>query len=361
MKFRIKFANQIVGLFILLAILGLFGALILLGANQRWFAKNYYFYSRFKSGSGLSRGMAITFKGFDIGKVDNVRLDPETRLVTMDFHIFDEYYGHVVFKNSVLELATSPIGIGGGLVFHPGKETNPPLPPLEEGSYIPSLDFKDGIELVRDGLVERSSKDDTIGALLSNIGPILDKVDTILYSVNEVALSLDKALKGQQENNQLGSLLNSTNNLLTSMDDIMRGRDEGPVGSVVENVSSATRALDESIFKITRDLTALAQDLKLITGNIEQMTSLEEDNPLYRDIDDILEKVKGIIGEVGDFARFITGTTPQISGLLEESRAALIKTQDVMEALKNNPLLSGGVPKKREQPTTYHGYRDEEF
>lgn len=361
MKFRIKFANQIVGLFILLAILGLVGAFILLGANQRWFAKNYYFYSRFKSGGGLSRGMAITFKGFDIGKVDDVRLDPETRLVTMDFHIFDQYYRHVVLENSVLELASSPIGIGGGLVLHPGKVANPPLPPLEEGSYIPSLDFKEGIELVRQGLVERSTKDDTIGALLSNIGPILDKVDTILYSVNEVALSLDNALKGQEENNQLGSLLHSTDTLLTSVDDIMRGRDEGPVGNMIENVSSASAAIDDSIFKITRDLTALAQDLKLITGNIEQMTSLEEDNPLYQDVDEILERVKGMVGEIEDFASFITGTSPQISGLLEESRAALVKTQDVMEALKNNPLLRGGVPKKREQATTYRGYRDEEF
>jgi ABC-type transporter Mla subunit MlaD len=196
---------------------------------------------------------------------------------------------------------------------------------------------------------------------LSNLGPILDKVDSILYSVNEVALSLDRAIKGEQENNQLGSLLNSTDSLLASMDDIIRGKDEGPVGNMLENVSSATEALDESIYKITRDLTALASDLKLITGNIEQMTSLEEDNPLYRDLDDILERVKGIIGEIEEFAGFITGTSPQISGLLEESRATLVKTQDVMEALKNNPLLSGGVPKKREQPSTYRGYRDERF
>ena len=38
------------------------------------------------------------------------------------------------------------------------------------------------------------------------------------------------------------------------------------------------------------------------------------------------------------------------------------KAEDAFrEALKNNPLLRGGVPEKEEQPTTFKGYRDEEF
>ena len=216
MRFRIKFADQIVGLFILLAFLGLAVVLILLGANQRWFEKNYEFYSRFRSGNGLNVGMSITLKGFEIGKVDKITLDPKSRIVTMEFHIFDRYYEDVVLEHSVLELATSPIGIGGGLIFHPGRQTSPPKPPLAEGSLIPSLDFKEGQELVRQGLVERSTKDDSIGSLLSNVGPILEKVDTILVSVGEMALSIDRAIKGEQDN-QLGSLLYSTDALIADI------------------------------------------------------------------------------------------------------------------------------------------------
>jgi phospholipid/cholesterol/gamma-HCH transport system substrate-binding protein len=360
MRFRIKFADQIVGLFILLAILGIITALILLGANQRWFKKNYRFYTKFRSGSGLKVGMPITLKGFEIGKVDRIKLDPRTREVTMNFHIYEEYYDHIVLENSVIELAISPIGIGGGLLFYPGKPTLPPRLPLEEGSYIPSLDFTEGIEIVRQGLVEREARDDTIGALMTNVGPILEKVDTILFSVNELAVSLEAAISGDQEN-QLGSLLSSTDTLLTDIDRIVTGQDTGPMGNILTNVSSTTNVLEDSIVKITRDLTTLAQDLRKITGNIEEMTSLDEDNPLYRDVDAILERIKGIIGELQEFAGFITGTSPQITGILEESRSTLTKTQDVLEALKNNPLLRGGVPKVREQPTPFKGYRDEAF
>ncbi len=42
MKFKIKFADQIVGLFIIIALV-LFGTIvIMLGINQRWFSKNYH-------------------------------------------------------------------------------------------------------------------------------------------------------------------------------------------------------------------------------------------------------------------------------------------------------------------------------
>ncbi len=47
MKFKIRFADQIVGLFLLVGVLGVAAILILIGINQRWFAKNYYFTSRF--------------------------------------------------------------------------------------------------------------------------------------------------------------------------------------------------------------------------------------------------------------------------------------------------------------------------
>ena len=52
---------------------------------------------------------------------------------------------------------------------------------------------------------------------------------------------------------------------------------------------------------------------------------------------------------------------PQIVGLLEQGRTTLDQGQDVLEALKNNPLLRGGVPDRREQQTTFQSYRDEEF
>jgi len=43
MKFRIRYADQLVGVFLLLAVLAIAVILVFLGINQRWFAKDYQF------------------------------------------------------------------------------------------------------------------------------------------------------------------------------------------------------------------------------------------------------------------------------------------------------------------------------
>ncbi|HEQ71072.1 MAG TPA: MCE family protein, partial [Spirochaetia bacterium] len=108
MRFAIRFADKLVGLFVLVAIIGLLGVIIVLGANQRWFAKNYYFYTFFQSGKGISRGMPITFKGFEIGKVSSVEMNDKNEVV-VHYYIYDTYYSKVKL-NSVIELASSPLG-----------------------------------------------------------------------------------------------------------------------------------------------------------------------------------------------------------------------------------------------------------
>ena len=58
---------------------------------------------------------------------------------------------------------------------------------------------------------------------------------------------------------------------------------------------------------------------------------------------------------------YINSTQPQISTILEKGRDTLDQGKDVLEAVKNNPLLRGGVPPQREQTSTLKSYRDEDF
>ena len=90
MKFRIRFADQVVGIFVLAAIVAVAIVLILIGVNQRWFARNYSFTSEFSSGAGLSVGMPVSLKGFDIGKISSMRLNEQSE-VDVRFYIEDTY------------------------------------------------------------------------------------------------------------------------------------------------------------------------------------------------------------------------------------------------------------------------------
>ncbi len=99
MKFKIRFADQVVGVFVLAAIVAVAVVLILIGVNQRWFAKNYYFTSKFSTGAGMFVGMPISFKGFDIGKIARMSLNEQDE-VDIRFFIADTYYDRVRDRNT---------------------------------------------------------------------------------------------------------------------------------------------------------------------------------------------------------------------------------------------------------------------
>jgi phospholipid/cholesterol/gamma-HCH transport system substrate-binding protein len=340
MKFRIRFAHQIVGVFVLLAIVAVAATLILLGINQRWFAKNYYYWSTFKSANGLSVGMPIRLKGFEIGKLSAMSLTKDN-LVEIEFYIIDTYYDKVL-PNSVLELSSNPLGLGGGMFFHPGKG---PAEPLPEFSYIPSMDLEVGRKLVEKGLVDRPSGEDPVGAAIASLGPILEQVDATLVGIQEMVGSLNSSLKGEGT----GPLTAVLNDLETTTEKINGVLDD------LERVTANIEELSEGM----KDPTGLAKKLLDPKGSVA--TILDDDNRLYNEIAQSVEELGLIISELSEFIRFINSTQPQISGILEKGKDTLDQGKDVLEAVKNNPLLRGGIPAQLEQPTTFQSFRDEDF
>jgi phospholipid/cholesterol/gamma-HCH transport system substrate-binding protein len=219
-KFRIRYAQQVVGVFVLIAAISLVLVIVSMGANQRWFAKNYSYYSIFPSGEGLSTGMAIQFKGFDIGRVTDVTLSTEDE-VRVDFYIRDTYYERVV-PNSILELVSNPIGLGGGLVFHQGRELADPLP---EDSLIPALNTKEGQAIVAANSVLMPSSGDSITRIIGQIEPVLRNVNSLLLSVDTTLGHVNLALSGDQTE-PLGLTLAQVSSLLEEVETHSR-RDAG--------------------------------------------------------------------------------------------------------------------------------------
>lgn len=348
MKFKIRFADQIVGVFVFLAILALAAILILMGFNQRWFAKDYYFTSRFQSAEGLKPGMAIDLKGFQIGAVDNILLNDDNT-VEIEFHIYDTYWEKVK-QNSVLELVTSPIGLGGGLVLHPGKHRGVPIP---DGGFIPSLDFPEGRRLVAEEKVEIPEKVDKIAAIINSVGPLLTNVDSAVLGVNA---------------------------LITEVTDSLSGEGTGVTADILREVRELTEELNTVLADTSERLDLILTDTQGTIGNFKALSDepegmittllgpegsvqrfLDDDDALYLKIDGALEQLNKTIENIQVITAYLGQTTPQIAGLLEESRQALDQGKDVLEGVSNNPLIRGGIPETKEQPATFQSYRDEDF
>ncbi len=348
MKLKIKLADQIVGLFVMIAIAALCAILILLGANQRWFAKDYFFTSEFNSGQSLKEGMPISLKGFQIGAVDEITLQEDNN-VGIVFHIYDTYYEKIT-ANSVLELAGNPLGLGGGLLFHPGKSTGELI---TEGEKIPSLDFAEGLRMIKRGLVERPEGGDAITQILNSLGPLLSNVNSTVLTLNDTLGAVNQGLNGDTAT-PVGGILVEADALIGQLNGLLEEINLSIAGTM-NNITNITGNIDT----MTADPTGLAIDLLDPQGSVA--TLLNDENQIYNQIDSILNEINLALNQLQQFTVYLNSSQPQITGILDQGQDALEKGQEVLEGLTNNPILRGGITEQADQASTFQGYRDEDF
>ncbi|HET7839571.1 MAG TPA: MlaD family protein [Rectinemataceae bacterium] len=357
MRFRIRHADRIVGLFVLLAAAGLVAGIILLGVNQRWFAKNYAYTTRFNSGAGVPPGTAIFMKGFQVGKIQRLKLTDDN-MVDADFVIFDTYYRKAT-QNSVLELVTSPIGLGTQLLFHPGKSAAQ----LPEGSFVPLADSEQGRALIEEELVDIPPKDDTITRLLASVNPLLENLGKTVVTVNRTLTELNRAIAGQTSS-PLGRIVSGTANTVEHVDQLVVGM-KGQTATLVDQagalVESLTKVADnvEATTAAIRDPTGLVPKLLDAKGSIK--TILDDKNALYDRILASVSEIQGALQNIQTVTASLSSEMPTIAVTIDETRTAIKQTQDVLEGLRNNPLLRGGIPERREQQSLYQSMREGGF
>jgi phospholipid/cholesterol/gamma-HCH transport system substrate-binding protein len=364
MKFKIKFADQVVGLFILVAVVFFAVIVVLIGANQRWFAKDYTFKTSFQSATGAAPGTAIFMKGFTIGKIDKLTLNAEN-LVDAEFHIYDTYYDKVR-EYSILELTVSPIGLGSQLLFHPGRsETR-----LEEGVFIPTADSIDGQALIEQELVEIPPKDDTITRLLANVNPLLENTNKTIVTVNRTLTEVNRALAGQSTG-PLGDIVTDASTAAAALPGTMRNVDaivadvQLRVGGLLDQVSSLLvefQAISGNLVATTesiRDPTGLVPKLLDPSGSIK--TFLDDDNALYKKVMNIVGEIEKSVKSLQSIVSGLNSEMPKVAAVLNETRTAIQQAQDVLEGVKNNPLIRGGVSERVEQESLYRAMREGSF
>jgi phospholipid/cholesterol/gamma-HCH transport system substrate-binding protein len=364
MKLRYKFANQVVGVFVIVAVALTVTLIILMGANQRWFRRNYEYYARFDTAKDLSVGMAITFRGFTIGRVTDIELTQENE-VHVSFTVQEEYIDKVT-RDSLIQVASSPLG-GGEILFHQGREQTAPLP---EGTEIPIYSSKQGLRLREENRAIVLRDADPIGQALSQLDPILANVDRVLLNVAGLTEEIELTLRGQTSGPVGDVLVGLERSAAEVQRTIVRVNDviadtAVRVDAVLARAETIASNLEETSVAL-RDPTGLVPTLLDPKGSVA--TLLDDDNRLYEQVQTIVgslqESIDGLrasIAEISEFTGYLNTAQPQISSLLEEGRQTLDSGQDVLESLRNNPLLRGGIPDAREQPTTFRSVRDEEF
>ena len=309
MKFKIRYADQIVGLFSLIGLVALVLFIFLIGAKQSWFAKKNNYYTYFTSGSGFSTGMDVTYKGFSIGKIKKVELDGYD--VRVDYYILGEYADYVK-ENSLVELITSPIGLGASFIFHPGK--GPDLLPSESEIY--RIDSIAAREIISAKKIRLDSQEDSIGVLMNKVSTILDNVNMLLFTVNG---ALD-------------------------------GRGNSTLKDLVSNVND-----------ITKNLAFLTDSLNDEQGAVPSLLGPELSNNLNHALSNVavITEELASISETADI--LINNASPEVNSILVQLNATLLDVQDVLDGVKNNPLIRGGVPDRTKGKSSTTQLRSEDF
>jgi phospholipid/cholesterol/gamma-HCH transport system substrate-binding protein len=304
MKFSIRFADQIVGALIVLAVGIIIFVIFMLGSNQRWFSHDAHFYTYFPSASGLSQNMAIQYKGFTIGRIKSIRLDEKDQ-VEVRFSIFDTYIDRVR-KGSLVEVIVSPIGALGGnqFVFYPGTGTEL----LDEGDTIPEASSAEGKRLLAIGLAQRPDRDDSILNIINNVGTIIADVQDALKGTDQTSL----------------------------------GRTMGSVEAAAADVDKLMAELEPALANIR----SLSDQMADPNGSLAKV--LDSEGRVYSDLTSSLDAISATLKNLEKTSDFIPAQLPQVAVVVNDLHSALEVFEDVLVALTNNPLLKQGVPERKE-------------
>ena len=204
MKFKIKYADQIVGILSLIAIIALIFIIFLIGSTQKWFVPKHNYYTIISSASNISDGKAITYKGFEIGKIKSFSLDDSDRVV-VNFYITDDYKNKIV-KNSIIEILSSPLG--SSVVFYPGNSTEF----LAENSFVPERSSEEATALIKAHKVSVVEQTDSINTILALATTLVSDIDTLVKQLNV-------ALEGS-EDTPLSNTIKQINGILTNLNNL---------------------------------------------------------------------------------------------------------------------------------------------
>lgn len=302
MKFKIKYADQIVGILSLIAIIALIFIIFLIGSTQKWFVPKHNYYTIISSASNISAGKAITYKGFEIGKIRSFTLD-ESDMVRVNFYITDDYRSKAV-KNSIIEILTSPLG--SSVVFYPGNS----LDYLPDNSYVPERSSDRAKELIKYKMVSVVEQTDSLNTILAMATTLVGDIDTLVKQINI-------ALEGK-ENTPLAYTIAQVNEIL------------------------------EHINEITADSNGIVPKL------------LEDENS-QGSIANVLKQLDITMGDINSITSSVEGNMPGVSIMISQMQTLLKQMQDVMEGIKNNPLLKNGISEKPEKENAAPKLREDNF
>lgn len=289
-------SSRALGIFVTVGVILGVAAIIWVGASK-YFEKGDRYVTYFnESVQGLQQDSAVKYRGVDVGRVEEIRVAPDNRLieVVMKIRLREE-----VEKNNVAYLRMTGIT---GIVFIELDRRDP-----EEPDRSPKVDFAAEHPII-------PSKPSELRQIFSGIDEIVEKIkqvdlEGISKSITHSAMAAENLLAGPKTQKVLANLESISVNLDQTMARVEKitaeGNLEGIVGEtraalvearsliavtrdelkalrLAETAEKANRVADtlsRSSRTTARDLQIMSDNMKRSTETLERLVERLESNP----------------------------------------------------------------------------------
>ncbi|HLV51417.1 MAG TPA: MlaD family protein [Flavobacterium sp.] len=269
----------------------IWGIMFLSGTNL--FNSNRKFYVIYPNVEGLSTASSVTINGLVVGKISNIQLQENGELL-VELLMTDP----VDVPKSSKAVIYSPSFLGGKQI---SLEIN-----YKEGELAKNGDFLDGGNMsgLLDGLGEKAD-------------PLIQKLDSVLYNVNHLMVSLNKTLNPEAQKNlqdalaELNTTMKNANQITAKFDRIV-STNENKINNIISDFNNTSKNL--SAFSDDLDKIQLEKLQEILTKFDSAAATLDQ---MMND----MNNGKGNLGKLlkeEQLYQNLEGATKELNQLLED-------------------------------------------
>jgi phospholipid/cholesterol/gamma-HCH transport system substrate-binding protein len=302
-------SSRALGLFVTLGIVIAIAVIIWIGASK-YFEKGDRYVTYFdESVQGLQRDSAVKYRGVDVGRIEDIRVAPDNRLieVIMKINLKED-----VEKNSVAYLRVAGIT---GIVFIELDRKDPESPDLS-----PKLDFASPYPII-------PSRPSQIRQIFSGIDEIIEKIKQL--DLEDIARSIKatgKAAENLFGGPQMTKTLQNLESISTSID---------LTAARIEKMTASGKL--EGILDDTR--TTLAEARSLISTTRDEIKALK--------LAETAEKTNRVVDNLSRTSRSTARDIQIMSDNLKRTSETLERLVDRLESNPSALLFSSPPPEGR--------------
>ncbi|MBI4688826.1 MAG: MCE family protein [Nitrospirae bacterium] len=275
-----------VGLFFIIAIIGIITTLIFVGIERGIFKSKYRIYFTVDKGTGFFEGMPVKLSGFKIGKIETLSLDENAR-VKVGLLLFKKYQKWI--RQDSKAILTREGLIGESVIAVTVGDLNKQA--ITDGESI-------GYEKTK-GLDEIVAED---------VRPLVIEIREIVRYINDPQ----------------GDIKQTLGNLKTLSADLHTTR---------ENVDKLLKNTDGNISNVASNISKTSKDIGSLAGNVDKAISNIE-RKIIPAIDSLGRAIDNTEKATSDIKSAVEKSAPKVPSLLNKGEDTLDGANDVVKSLK---------------------------